>query len=84
MFLVPLSILPFGVFLTDSRSISEYILVSHDGIVAIFARFKPNATVVKLSYLCHYSIIKPHEWTKNSRNSTNPKIYQFVGVRVVV
>ena len=42
----------------------KYILVSRERIVAIFARFKPNATVVKLSFLCHYSIVKHHEWTK--------------------
>ena len=33
----------FGVFLTDSCSISEYILVNCDEILPIFVRFKPNA-----------------------------------------
>ena len=37
------SVLAFGVFLTNSCSISEYILVNPDGILAIFVRFKPNA-----------------------------------------
>ena len=33
----------FGVFLTDSCSISEYILGTCDEIFAIRVRFKPNA-----------------------------------------
>ena len=36
-------VLALGVFLTDSCSISECILVNRGGILAIFVRFKPNA-----------------------------------------
>ena len=38
-----LFVLAFGEFLTNSCSISEYILVNLDGTLAIFVRFKPNA-----------------------------------------
>ena len=37
-------ILAFGVFLTDLCSTSEYIIVNREGILAIFVRFKQNAT----------------------------------------
>ena len=33
----------FRSILTNSCSMSEYILVNPDGILAIFVRFKPNA-----------------------------------------
>ena len=32
-----------GVFLTNSSSISEYILVNRNGTLGIYVRFKPNA-----------------------------------------
>ena len=36
-------VLAFEVFLTNSCSISEYILVNPDEILAILKRFKPNS-----------------------------------------